>query len=110
MADDTDIELVWWGQDQTLAHPNGKAEPYQPFTANRSWYNKKSAQMTTRRWPRLLPVEQYNEMLNGFDREQLKNHLKIRRKITGEDLNAGAGADDMREAMCLDVPAEAAAE
>jgi len=110
MPDDTDIRLIWWGQDQTLAHPHGKADPYDPFTADRSWYNKKSAQMTTRRWPRLLPVEQYNTMLDEFDREQLKNHLTIRRGISGEDLNAGAATDEMREALKIDAPAEAAAE
>lgn len=85
--------------------PNGVQQPFEPFVVDRSWYARECQKMTPRRWPTLLPLSQYNEMVQSLDRDELKNHIKQRREQTGEDLDASAKTDEMREALCYDIEA-----
>jgi hypothetical protein len=69
--------------------------PYDVFDADRLWYDRHSSF-------RVKSVEGYHAMLDDFDREDLRRHIKKRRGETGEDLRADGSTDEMRERLRVD--------
>jgi len=74
----------------------GEAEsvtPFEPFEAPDPWLAQNG------RSHRIKTLEDYDQMLDGMDENELRTHLKARREQTDESLDARGSAETLRDQM-----------
>jgi len=75
--------------------PDGPVQAFEQFTAGARWLRRHSSH-------RIMSVEEYDDMIQRFDRTELQVHVKKRRKYTDEDLTATGRNPELRGQLYLE--------